>query len=168
MVIGTAIVTTIGREIDAAELDADARTRLRRCLPVVRDAVTAWQDGGSFAAPGIMVLAVTPLAGVVIHCDCWVEDVDDVHRSVALHALHQSIEAQQPPMLIAALTAALGPDGRAAAERDAADMTELGKQPLLAVLVSPQQGNDAAVVLAITVALRRRPRRAERCTSNCP
>jgi hypothetical protein len=32
-------------------------------------------------------------------------------------------------------------------------MTELGKQPLLAVLVSPQQGNDAAVVLAITVAL---------------
>jgi hypothetical protein len=64
--------------------------------------------------------ATTPLAAVVIHCDCWVEDVDEVHRSVALHALHQSIEAQEPPMLIAALTAALGPVGGAGAERDAA------------------------------------------------
>jgi plasmid stability protein len=151
LMIGAAIATTIGREIDAAELDADARVRLRRCLPVVRDAVTAWQDDGGFAAPGLMIMVTTPLAAVVIHCDCWVEDVDDVHRAVALHALHKSVEAQEPPMLIAALTAALGPAGRAAAERDAVEITQLGKQPLLAVLVSPQQGDDAAVVLAITL-----------------
>ena len=52
MVIGTAIATSIGKEIDAADLDAGARTRLRRCLPVARDAVTAWMDDGGFAVPG--------------------------------------------------------------------------------------------------------------------
>jgi len=47
----------------------------------------------------------------------------------------------------------LGPVNRAAAERDAAMITEAGQQPLLTVLVSPQDGAVAAVVLAITVAL---------------
>jgi hypothetical protein len=56
-------------------------------------------------------------------------------------------------MLIAALTAAPGPTGRAIAERGAADIAEVGQQPLLTVLVSPQDGATAAVVLAITVAL---------------
>jgi len=154
MVIGTAIATSIGREIDAAKLDAGARRRLRRCLPVVRDAIATWQDvGGGFAAPGLMIMATTPSAAVVVHCDSWGEKVDDVDRGVALHALSESIEDDEPSMLIAALTAALGPTGRAIAEREAADIAEAGQQPLLTVRVSPQDGATAAVVLAITVAL---------------
>jgi hypothetical protein len=73
---------------------------------------------------------VTLRTAVVVHCDCWGEDVDDVDRAVALQALHESIEAREPPMLLAALTAALGPVGRATAERDAVMIAGLIKKPL--------------------------------------
>jgi len=52
--------------------------------------------------PGLMIKPTTPSAAVVVHGDCWGEDVDDVDRGVALHALHDSMEKREPPMLIAA------------------------------------------------------------------
>jgi hypothetical protein len=58
--IGLAIATTVSDEIDAADIDAGTRTRLRRCLPVLHDAVTAWHDDGGFAAPGLMIMAYHP------------------------------------------------------------------------------------------------------------
>ena len=70
---GTAIAATVGDEIEATDLNPGARANLRRCLPVLGDAVAAWQDDGGFAAPGLMIMATTPSAAVVVHC-C--EDVD--------------------------------------------------------------------------------------------
>jgi hypothetical protein len=43
---------------------------------VLHDAVTAWHDDGGFAAPGLMIMATTPRAALVVHCDVWGEDVE--------------------------------------------------------------------------------------------
>jgi hypothetical protein len=70
---------------------------------------------------------------------------------VVLLSLVSAIELQQAALLVAALSAALGKEGRASADNDARAILECGELPLLVVLVAPQEAE--VVMMATTIAV---------------
>ena len=150
--IDTDITDTVAVKLDASDLAPEARDRLRPCLPVLSDAITNWQAGGSFSAPGILVAAATPTSFSLTHSECWATNVDHLDRDVVLVALVKAIELQEAALLVAALSAVLGKTGRASAEADARAISGRGELPLLVVLAAASQDAEVAV-MATTVAV---------------
>jgi hypothetical protein len=150
--IDTDITDTVAIKLDASDLAPEARDRLRPCLPVLSDAITNWQAGGFFSAPGLLVAAATPTSFSLTHSECWAENVDHLDRDVVLVALVKAIEIQEAALLVAALSAVLGMEGRAAAEADARAVLERGELPLLVVLAASSQDAEVAL-MATTVAM---------------
>jgi hypothetical protein len=74
---------------------------------------------------------------------------------LVLHTLHAAIEMpasdQAARLLVAALSAALVREGRAAQEHDARVVAERGELPLLVVLAAPQDAINATTVLQLAV-----------------
>jgi hypothetical protein len=146
------ITDTVAIKLDASDIAPEVRDRLRPCLPVLSDAITNWQAGGSFSAPGILVAAATPTSFSLTHSECWATNVDHLDRDVVLVALVKAIELQEAALLVAALSAVLGKTGRASAEADARAISGRGELPLLVVLAAASQDAEVAV-MATTVAV---------------
>jgi hypothetical protein len=149
-----AIAQHVSYELDAADLSLEVTTQLRTALPILLAAIEDWRDRGSFTAPGLTAVCATPQAGTVVYSSRWGSGVDNLDRTLVLHTLHTAIErGHEPGLVVACLTAALGPEGRAAAENDARIVLEHGELPLLAVLTAPVDDAGTVAVFATTVAV---------------
>jgi len=102
-----------------------------------------YKADGVDAGPGLTVMAVTPDGSSLISTTAWAETVDAVDTGEALGALHDATEADQAPMVIAALSAVLGCKGRANVATEAAAIRKTGRQPLLVVLAAPDGTSSA-------------------------
>jgi hypothetical protein len=143
---GVELAEQIAGEIEHSTLAPEAREMLRPCLSHLANSVADWQTTGSFSAPGLVACCATPNAGLMVHSSHWGQGVDELRRDVVLGTLYAAVEAGNPPLVVAAITAVLGPEGRAAVEVAAGEAREFGALPVLVALVAPS-GNEINVFL---------------------
>jgi len=111
------IAHAVEHELAESCLSPETRARLKPCLPMLQDAIGSWQANGGFSAPGIMAVCATPSGATVVHSQRWGDNVDEIDQTTALHVLVRTIDMaatdETARLLIAALSAALGKQGRA-------------------------------------------------------
>jgi hypothetical protein len=151
------IAHAVEYELADSCLSPETCARLKPCLPMLQAAIGSWQANGGFSAPGIMAVCATPSGATVVHSQRWGDNVDEIDKTTALHVLVRTVEMaatdETARLLIAALSAALGKQGRASVEHDAKIVSKRGEAPLLVVLAAPE-GADVAVI-ATTVGMPR-------------
>ena len=128
------------KRASAKRASRSARQRLADCLPSLSAALEKW--GGVHPA-GMTIACATPRSSTVLWADGWAEVSDRPISSSVTAAIARAIEsptmtAAATDAIVAGLSLALGSEGRAQANRDAAKIVESGRLPLVVLLCGDQ------------------------------